>query len=101
MNVLASSVISSKLSSSNSHSAAVTRARVSASLPPWNGDSPLSLEEEAVSLPWLFQPISSRWRQKAGYVQTTDRRRSRVHSNEAIINVKFVKTVSGGLIRLI
>lgn len=41
---LASSVISSKLSSSNSHWAAVTKARVSASSLPWKGDSPLSLK---------------------------------------------------------
>lgn len=43
MKFLASSVISSKLSSSNSHWAAVTKARVSTSLLPWNGDSPLNL----------------------------------------------------------
>lgn len=45
MKSLDSSVISSKLSGSNSHCAAVTRAKVSASLFPWNGDSPLSLEK--------------------------------------------------------
>lgn len=44
MKSLASCVISSKLSSLNSHCAAVTEARVSASLSPWNGDSPLSLQ---------------------------------------------------------
>lgn len=44
MKLLASSVISSKLSSSNSHWAAVTKARVSVSLSPWKGDSPLSLK---------------------------------------------------------
>lgn len=43
MKSLASSVISSKLSSSNSHWATVTKARVSTSLLPWNGDSPLNL----------------------------------------------------------
>ena len=37
-------VISSKLSSLNSHCAAVTKARVSASVSPWKGDSPLSLQ---------------------------------------------------------
>lgn len=46
MKSLASCVISSKLSSSNSHCAAVTKARVSASLSPWKGDSPLSLHGE-------------------------------------------------------
>lgn len=40
---LAWSEMSSKLSSSNSYLAAVTRAKVSASLFPWKGDSPLSL----------------------------------------------------------
>lgn len=44
MKSLASCVISSKLSSLNSHCAAVTEARVSASSSPWNGDSPLSLQ---------------------------------------------------------
>lgn len=44
MKFWASSVISSKLSSSNSHWAAVTKARVSTSSLPWNGDSPLSLK---------------------------------------------------------
>lgn len=46
MKSLASCVISSKLSSLNSHCAAVTKARVSASLSPWKGDSPLSLQRE-------------------------------------------------------
>lgn len=40
---LASSVMSSKLSGSKSHWAAVTKARDSASVLPWNGDSPLNL----------------------------------------------------------
>lgn len=43
MKSLACFVISSKLSSSNSQWAAVTKARVSESLSPWNGDSPLKL----------------------------------------------------------
>lgn len=47
MKSLASCVISSKLSSLNSHWAAVTKARVSASSSPWKGDSPLSLQGEA------------------------------------------------------
>ncbi len=46
MKSFARSVISSKLSSSNSHCTAVTRARVSESLSPWNGDSPLNLQEK-------------------------------------------------------
>lgn len=46
MKSLASFVISSKLSSLNSHCAAVTKARVSASLSPWKGDSPLSLQRQ-------------------------------------------------------
>lgn len=46
MKSLASCVISSKLSSLNSHCAAVTKARVSTSLSPWKGDSPLSLQRE-------------------------------------------------------
>lgn len=50
MKFLASSVISSKLSSSNSHCAAVTKARVSASLLPWNGDSPLNLKKKTDSV---------------------------------------------------
>lgn len=56
MKSLASCVISSKLSSLNSHCAAVTKARVSASLSPWNGDSPLSLqtEEEDTLITMIF-----------------------------------------------
>lgn len=57
----ASSVISSKLSSSNSHWAAVTKARVSASLLPWNGDSPLSLPTREKDRE-QFQPVSTRGR---------------------------------------
>ena len=43
MNSLASSVMTSKLSSSKSHSTAVTFARVSLSSSPSSGDRPLSL----------------------------------------------------------
>ena len=48
MKSLASSEMTSKLSSSKSHSAAVTLARVSLSFSPNNGDKPLSLEMKKV-----------------------------------------------------
>ena len=48
MNSLASSVMTSKLSSSKFHSTAVTFARVSLSLSPSSGDRPLSLYGESI-----------------------------------------------------
>lgn len=48
MNSLASSVMTSKLSSSKSHSTAVTFARVSLSSSPSSGDRPLSLYAEKI-----------------------------------------------------
>lgn len=50
MNSLASSVMTSKLSSSKSHSTAVTFARVSLSSSPSSGDRPLSLGGEKNSV---------------------------------------------------
>ena len=59
MNSLASSVMTSKLSSSKSHSTAVTFARVSLSSSPSSGDRPLSLDGEKNSVLHTCQQLVS------------------------------------------